>query len=463
MKTPIRPFPLWGYAAVVALVVAAAYGADAGSGFIKEDAVWVMRSRFSSVSDVQRLFTDTGGFFRPVVALSFALDYAVFGANPLGYGWTNLLVAVAATAAVYRLAVALTLPRGAALFAASLWVLNFHGIGMAVLWLSGRTALLLVLFSTLAATAAARGRIAASCGWALVAMLCKEEAVLLPAILFAIAWGRGTRVKTFGAALAGTLLAYALLRSQSNAMTPLNAPPYYTFTFTAALIRKNLLEYADRTLTLACVAILLALVVTRRMPRLDPGDRRMVRLGAIWMAAAFGLTMFLPVRSSLYACFPSIGAALAAAAVVRPVWLAATLPQRRALSALAIVLPLAFVPIYRERNRRWTELGGISRGVVLEFSDLATTAPEPWLVVVVDERVTSSNVASAVGWALPDTVQLATGRRPRVWITPPPPESSNAEHVMPPASPSTVLVVRGTTVTRLGPGEWTPRPAAVFY
>lgn len=110
MKTPIRPFPLWGYAAVVALVVAAAYGADAGSGFIKEDAVWVMRSRFSSVSDVQRLFTDTGGFFRPVVALSFALDYAVFGANPLGYGWTNLLVAVAATAAVYRLAVALTLP-----------------------------------------------------------------------------------------------------------------------------------------------------------------------------------------------------------------------------------------------------------------------------------------------------------------------------------------------------------------
>ena len=58
-------------------------------------------------------------------------------------GVTNVALALVGAALVYGLARAFSLPWGAAAFAGSLWLLNFHGINMAVLWISGRTALLL--------------------------------------------------------------------------------------------------------------------------------------------------------------------------------------------------------------------------------------------------------------------------------------------------------------------------------
>ena len=89
-------------------------------------------------------------------------------------------------AAIACLARVLQLPTGACLFAAGVWLMNFHGINMAVLWISGRTALLLTLFAVLAAIAAARGRPAAAAILAFAAMLSKEEAVLLPVVLIVI-------------------------------------------------------------------------------------------------------------------------------------------------------------------------------------------------------------------------------------------------------------------------------------
>ena len=73
--------------------------------------------------------------------------------------------------------------RGCVIVAAAVWAFNFHGINMGVLWLSGRTSLLVTCFALAAAiAAAARHR-----GWlfvaTLLALLCKEEAMLLPAVL----------------------------------------------------------------------------------------------------------------------------------------------------------------------------------------------------------------------------------------------------------------------------------------
>jgi hypothetical protein len=463
------PFPLWVHIAVVGAVFVAAYAAGAGSGFIKDDAEWIVRSRIRAPGDLWRLFTETGGFFRPVVGLSFAVNHWMFGARPLGYGWTNLALAVAGAVAIYRLTIALGLPRGAGAFAASVWMFNFHGIAMAVLWLSGRTALLLVLFAVLSATAAARNRLVSSCAWALLAMFSKEEAVLLPVILVAVAWlapvtrPPRVRVLAFGAGLAATLVIYAALRSHSDAMTSATAPPFYTFTFAPPILWRNFTEYADRATSLSIAVVVLAAAMAGWRPAVQSRELKIVLLGAIWTVAAFGLTMFLPVRSSLYACLPSVGAAIGAAAIATVVWRAASAARQRAMACAAILLPVMLLPVYWQRNVRWTELGDVSTLMMREVASLAPTAPRGWELIVVDDRTTRSNVASALGWALPAAAELTTGKRPKVWIVPPPPDAAATEQATTPASADAVIAMRGRRLVLIPKEDWQPALGAVFY
>lgn len=171
-----RPW-IWSGLLVAALL--AIYGPGIGRGFIKDDFVWIAQNRTEGPADLLVPFLQAPDFYRPVVALSFAADWRLFGVEPLGYGLTNLALLLAAAVALGRLAVALGLPRGGAFAAAAVWSLNFHGINMALLWISGRTSLLATLFALLAAGAFVRQRPQAA-GWALLAMLSKEEAVLLP-------------------------------------------------------------------------------------------------------------------------------------------------------------------------------------------------------------------------------------------------------------------------------------------
>ena len=69
-----------------------------------------------------------------------------------------------------------------------MWALNFHAVNMAVLWLSGRTALCVVIAALLAAAAVVKGQPIAAGVAALLAMFAKEEAVMLPFILSGWAW-----------------------------------------------------------------------------------------------------------------------------------------------------------------------------------------------------------------------------------------------------------------------------------
>jgi hypothetical protein len=456
------------HALVVAAVFLAGYAADVGRGFIKEDATWILRSRLDTPASLSRLLTDTGGFFRPVVALSFAANYRMFGRRPAGYGWTNLLLAGAIGLALFRLAVALGLPPGAALLAASAWLLNFHGINMAVIWLSGRTALLLILFATLAATEAARGRVLTTCFFAFLAALSKEEGVCLPVILLGVLWlaadGRlERRHAALAAGLAIVMVLYFVLRARSDAQTPSNAPAFYRFTLAPDVLAKNVAEYADRALTLPAAITLIGLAIGGVRPRLDRRDRNLMILGAVWIASGFALTIFLPVRSSLYALFPSVGAALVCAAALAAAWPRMPPARQSVLSVLALIVPLTFVPAYWARNDRWTDLADVSRNLTATFGDLSSAAPADWRVIVIDEPQNRSNIAAALGWTLQDAVELATGRRPHVWLTPPPPDASPADTVVTPATYDAIFELRGGRTVRVSPANWTPAAAGEMH
>ena len=133
-------------------VLSLVYGCDAGRGFVKDDFVWIAGSR-----DLSRLIVPGAAvFFRPVVSLTFWVDHALFGLDPLGYGLTNLALLLACVGMLFLLLKALGLRAGVAAAGALVWALNFQAVNMAVLWISGRTALVLVFWTAAAACGCGR-------------------------------------------------------------------------------------------------------------------------------------------------------------------------------------------------------------------------------------------------------------------------------------------------------------------
>jgi hypothetical protein len=415
-------------------VFLAVYLPLAGHGFLSDDFVWVRNSQLESVADVVRLFRITDGFYRPLVSLTFGLDRLVFGINPRPYGWTNVGLVLVAALLIRHLATVMGLSKGAGTLAASVWFLNFHGINQSILWISGRTSLVVACAAAACGIFVVQRRLVPALAFLALAFFAKEEAFTLPLVL--TAWlailGRdvpgqddtASRLRTMAVWLLGSALVvavYLALRSQTGAMTPATAPGYYRFTFAPAVVARNALEYADRAATTSAIAVVLGLLLLRPKGfRLDPQQRRIVLCAAVWLAGGYGITLFLPVRSSLYAIVPSIGACLAAAAVLSASWQLADMPQRfRALCA-AILLPMCLMPAYLARTAS-VPLADFSTQVLRDIRDQTRDIPDAATVVVVDDRSTKINVASAFGTLLNEAVLLTTGRRLNVWIEPPTP------------------------------------------
>jgi hypothetical protein len=422
------------------VVFLAVYVPLAGHGFLSDDFRWVLNSHIDSLADVVRLFQITDGFYRPLVSLTFGLDRLLFGINPRPYGWTNVGLVLVAALLIRQLAMTLGLSKGAAALAASLWFLNFHGINQSILWISGRTSLLVACAGTACAIFIVQRRLLWAVAFFAMACFAKEEALTLPFVL--AAWlailaqgGLGQdepapRVRAIAAWLTGSALVmavYLALRSQTGAMTPATAPSYYQFTFEPAAVMRNALEYADRAVTTSAIAVLLGLLLLRpRGFRLDAVQRRTLVCAALWLAGGYGTTLFLPVRSSLYAIVPSIGACLAAAIVLSAAWQSADMPHRfRALCA-AILLPVLAMPVYLARTAS-VPLAEFSTQVLRDIGDGTRDVPDAATVVIVDDRSTKINVAAAFGSLLNDAVLLTTGRRLNMWIEPQTPGTEGAE------------------------------------
>jgi hypothetical protein len=427
--TPAHTLPRVLVAAALlawAVVFLAVYLPRVGHGFVQDDFAWIASSRVAHLSDVARIFRSDNGFYRPVVALTFAADRALFGLRPFGYGLTNLLLAVACAAAIAWLARGFALRWPAAVAASALWLLNPHGLHWALLWTSGRTALLLSLGAALTAAAVVRGRLAWAGLCLAVALLSKEEAVVMGAVLTTWLWIRPPRVtdaRRLGRPLVWTAIwvvvlgAYFSARSRTGAMMPWTAPSYYAFTFAPAAVFRNLLEYLDRSSTFAVAATLVVIALLRPTRwRPSSATRRVLVCCALWMAGGLAITVFLPVRSDLYACLPSIGTCLAAAFVADRAWTWSTpAGRRRALIAAAIV-PIALAPIYVLRSARWVSLADLSTRVLDDLPALTADVPDGSTVILRDDAGSRVNLASAFGVMLNEAWQLE-GHRPLVfWI-----------------------------------------------
>jgi hypothetical protein len=421
--TSCRAATPWVAALILLTMVIAIYGPGIGKGFVKDDVVWVGTNHVTSWTDVRALLFRTDGFYRPVVAMTFALDRAVYGLAPFGFGVTNLILLLLGACALVYLATSLGLPLTTAVVVAGVWMLNFHAVNMAVLWLSGRTALCVVIAALLAAAAVVRDRPIAAGVATLVAMLAKEEAVMLPFILSG--WAcvlAGDRSPTRVSLIRLTwptwiaLAIYFALRMQTAAMTPLTAPDAYRFVLSPGALVGNAFEYLDRACSFSAIVLVVAHVIAWRRPVTSPAITRVLLLAAIWFLGTFALTVFVPNRSSLYALLPSIAPALATGFLLQQLWDGLQPAVHPRLIAAAVIVPVLLLPVYWSRNQRWVEIAELSTETFGAIQRVARERPDADRLVFRDDRRSRRSLANAYDQLLPEAVRLAAGRDIRAEI-----------------------------------------------
>ena len=396
-----------------------------GHGFLLDDFRWILESRIRSLADVSRLLHADNGFYRPVVALTFGVNEWLAGTHPFGYALVNLLLALACAGAIGALARAFGLSRGAVVLAAMAWLFNMHATREGLMWISGRTSLLVTLAAVLAARAVVRWRPGVALLWLVVALFSKEDGVLVAGVL--IAWlailnredlSRAV-VRTAGWAIpaAGAVGLYLAMRASTHAMTPATAPDYYRFDFSPALVLRNAGEYLDRGATVAALIVTVAILTlgwTR--PLADRRLRTILSCGAVWFGGTLCLALVMPARSDLYAMLPAVGACVIAAAIVDHCWQAASPVRRARALAAAALLPLVLAPVYWARTTRAADRAVFSTRTLAELDRLTSSLPDGTVVTVLDDPEARSErdaltIDNVFGGLVPDAIELTTGRR----------------------------------------------------
>jgi len=182
--------------AVLAVLVAAAYGRVAGSYFLSDDFI-LLRHAHEYGETVWHTFTHGGGdgFFRPLIYLSVALTEPWAGANPWAWHLPALALHAVNSWLVFAASRSLGYDRFIGGFAAALFAV--HGTRPeTVLWITGRFDLLATFFALLALVLFLRRWPWLALLAMVLGMLCKESAYAIPLMLAVVAFtGKDRRVR----------------------------------------------------------------------------------------------------------------------------------------------------------------------------------------------------------------------------------------------------------------------------
>lgn len=207
-EQPCRP-PWHILLPVIPILLSILIGRDS----LKHDFVWddealiVENESIRSLRNIPTFFRPSywrerfvgGKRYRPVRAISFAIDHALWGLRPRGYHLTNLVLRALCVAAAYGMMLSLTRSRRTAVIAASLY--SVHPVVVeSVDWTKNRSELLLCIFVVLSWLLLPKPepeRRARRRWWAryllsvaafVLALLSKETAVVFAVLLLCYAW-----------------------------------------------------------------------------------------------------------------------------------------------------------------------------------------------------------------------------------------------------------------------------------
>ncbi len=310
-----------------------------GRGFIHDDFIHLHSVAYHSLR--QGLTRANGGpFYTPVAWLTFKLDWILWGKNPFLLAAGNLSLHIANVTLLYAFALKLWRSQIAARWAALGFTLLFPANTWAVMWISTRAHLLVMLFylATLLATlwlaGAERHRksaVAAITLFSILSMFSKESGVTAPAAvaitLIYVRLSRGRKILSPATVIAllgsltGALAIYAMLRERSGAIPiTFSTNDWYSYAASLNVLFENLFRYGWRTFGLlgimAC-AIALSQIIRGRRPRLASIATNDALFSAALFATAIAPFVLLRGRSGIYIYLPGIAAALLLGSVAR--------------------------------------------------------------------------------------------------------------------------------------------------
>jgi tetratricopeptide (TPR) repeat protein len=211
------------HSALITILLVAVYFSTLTNRFVWDDLDVIVKNRLlENFSNLPKLFlyedrTGDGltGYYRPVTYISFLLDRAVWGLNPVGFNITNLILHIAVALLFYRVVFALFKKEQVAFVAALIFALhpvaaesvNFHA--------GGRNTLLCACFALLALLLYVNKRWLLAAISFTAAIFSKEFALLLPLVLIAHDRYIGTEKRRWTAYLPyfASIVCYLALRS----------------------------------------------------------------------------------------------------------------------------------------------------------------------------------------------------------------------------------------------------------
>jgi hypothetical protein len=163
------------------------------------------------------------------------------------------------------------------------------------------------------------------------------------------------------------------------------------------------------------------LIVGRpRRVSVGAAERQILLQCAIWWVGSLAITMFLPVRSSLYACWPAVAAALGAAAVASGAWRHVDEPHRLRAVLAGLAVPFLLWPIYHARNRALVREAELSTQTLSALQQVARNGSAGLVVRLRDDRSHRPSLDNAFGGGLQAAADLVVRPQIFVWLDPPP-------------------------------------------
>jgi protein O-mannosyl-transferase len=125
--------------------------------------------------------------YRPLALATLAIDWALYGAHPLGFHATSILLHALATLALFSLLVLLVDDDRVAFVVALIFAIH-PADAEAIAWINGRSEPLALAFGCLALRAARLRRFPSLALFLLLAMLAKETGAVFAPLALALAW-----------------------------------------------------------------------------------------------------------------------------------------------------------------------------------------------------------------------------------------------------------------------------------
>jgi hypothetical protein len=409
--------------AVLAAVATVLYRRCLPAYFLSDDFGWIQLYWSLDARELPRLLWSdwslgiwgrTLGELRPLVGLTFWIDARLWEAEPLGYHVTNLILYMAASLGLAALvnetlrgdeaAERMSMGTNAGLLAALLFIVHPTHVE-AVAWISARGHILeaacslwsLWLFARALRRPRARTWLAANVFF-LIALLCYEKAVTVPAVLLVLAalsprrpanvWSWLTLLVPPGAVVIG----WSLLRRAAFGNVAIRATTFDNLISRAPEMAALMLGVDTAIWAPVALAAIVPASVIVGLRTGGTWGRALLFWGGFWP-----ILQLLPMLATSYTSPRMLF--LASAGPVAALAVAAVSPERRAMRVGALVAGALVSVLFAGRTlqeaARWAESGRLSRQMSVLLSE--DHKPRDVLVLIAPTGLTTH----FWGWAMP--------------------------------------------------------------